>query len=135
MRGGPRWTSVPVGGFLAEICWPCEGRLELAPPATAFQIHVIQRDLDFSVEPGLRAAGLDANGGPAWMPVFARPDYESGYDFLSVEEAAGRRQSMKQHAPRYMDYLDPRPRDPRIQAGWFNDGWLPFAEFGEGQEP
>ncbi|MFG2632152.1 SMI1/KNR4 family protein [Streptomyces sp. NPDC048473] len=31
-----------------------------------------------------------------------------------------------------MDYLDPQPRDPRIQAGWFNDGRLPFAEFGEG---
>ncbi|MFJ1549302.1 hypothetical protein [Streptomyces sp. NPDC088246] len=121
MREIPRWTSVPYRGFLAEIYRTREGRLELAPPATAFQIHAIERDLDSSVEPGLRAAWLEANGGPAWMPVFTRPGYESGYVFLSVEEAAGRRQPMKQNAPRYMDYIDPRPQDPRIQAGWFND--------------
>ena len=32
-------------------------------------------------------------------------------------------------APRYAGYGQPTPRDPRIQDGWFQEGWLPFAGF------
>ncbi|MGW7001464.1 SMI1/KNR4 family protein [Streptomyces sp. NPDC054933] len=118
--------------ILTEIYLASEGRLELSLPAPMVELRKIEQGLGFSVKPGLRAAWLEANGGSTWMPVFARPGYESGYGFLSAEEAIERRQSMKRNAPRYVDYLDPQPRDHRIRAGWFNDGWLPFAEFGEG---
>ncbi|MFF9511035.1 SMI1/KNR4 family protein [Streptomyces sp. NPDC014724] len=117
---------------LAEIYLASEGRLELSPSASMAELRSFENDLGFPLDPGLRAAWLEADGGPTWMPVFARPGYLSGYGFLSIEAATERRRSMKRNAPRYADYVGPQPRDPRIRAGWFNDGWLPFAELGGG---
>ncbi len=53
-------------------------------------------------------------------------------DSLSTGEAVERRQSLRRRAHRYADHPDPHPRDHRIRAGWSAEGWLPFAEFGEG---
>ncbi|MFB6717821.1 MULTISPECIES: SMI1/KNR4 family protein [unclassified Streptomyces] len=117
---------------LAETYLASEGQLELSSSASIAELRDIENDLGFSLDPGLRAAWLEADGGPNWIPVFARPGYLSGYHFLSIEAATARRRSMKRNASRYADYLDPRPRDPRIGAGWFNEGWLPFAELDGG---
>jgi cell wall assembly regulator SMI1 len=78
----------------------------------------------------LRAAWTAANGADAI--IFARPGYLTGYNFLSVAEALEERESMKDRAPGYVGYIEPKPRDSRIRAGWFQPGWLPFGNFGGG---
>ena len=35
-------------------------------------------------------------------------------------------------ARHYQGYEQPETRDERIAAGWFEEGWLPFASFAEG---
>jgi len=89
--------------------------------------------LDFSLEPGLREAWRMANGSRREMPpVFAKPDFFTGYDFLSLDAAIKARAGMKRRAPQYAGYVEPEPRNKRIRPGWFHSGWVPFADFGGG---
>jgi hypothetical protein len=85
-----------------------------------------------ALDPVLTALWRSANGGPEYAPVFARPGYSTGYDFLSTAEAVALRGRLRTRAPQYGGYIDPSPRDARIRAGWYHPGWLPFASFGGG---
>jgi cell wall assembly regulator SMI1 len=100
--------------------------------ATDAGIKKADKRLGFSIEPNLCAAWQVCNGCDTWQPVFVRPGYCTGYDFLSLEEAIEARAGMKSRAPQYEGYADPEPRDKRILPGWFQEGWLPFAAFGGG---
>jgi len=103
--------------------------LELNAPATEQQIAAAEHELGFAIDPALKAAWRVANGAPSWTPLFARPDFYTGFDFLSIEEALRQRRNMRERAPRYAGYDEEQPRDARLREGWFQDGWLPFAGF------
>ncbi|WP_174074044.1 SMI1/KNR4 family protein [Rhizobium rhizogenes] len=86
--------------------------------------------LGFSLDPDLREAWRIADGSEHEVRVFLRPDFLTGYDFLSLASAQKARASMERVSPQYVGYSEPSPRDPRIRDGWFQRGWLPFAAFG-----
>jgi cell wall assembly regulator SMI1 len=106
--------------------------LRLCPPAPESEIGAAERDLGFELEPGLRRAWIEANGSVRSCALFARPGYYTGLDFLSVAGALRQRATLAKRAPQYAAYADPKPRDHRLLPGWFQSGWLPFAEFGGG---
>lgn len=115
---------------LREIYVDNDQKLEVNRGATTTQIQSLNQRLGVKIDRGLRDAWMVANGGKTWQPMFARPRYTTGYDFLSIAQAFKTRTGMKRRAPAYKDYVAPSRRDRRIQAGWFQDGWLPFASFG-----
>ena len=106
--------------------------LELAPPATAAAVDGLAASLGFDLPPALREAWLAADGSGRDAVVFARPGYLTGYAFLSVEGAMRAREARRRVAPRYEGHVQTRERDRRVRPGWFQEGWLPFASFGEG---
>ena len=103
--------------------------LRLKPKTTQADIAAAEQELGFEIDPALKAAWLAANGGPSYKPVFARQGYLTGYDFLPLQDALKQWRGLRTRAPRYAGYGQPTPRDPRIQDGWFQEGWLPFAGF------
>ena len=107
--------------------------LDESPPAADAELAAAEEQLGKPMDPGLRAAWTVANGaagaGDDYRPIFARPGYLTPFSFLSVEDALEARASLRRRAAQYEDYEDPRPRDLRIRDGWFQEGWLPFAEF------
>ena len=104
--------------------------LPLSAPAPARELDSLEEQCGVHLPTELRAAWTAANGADAI--IFARPGYLTGYNFLSVAEALEERESMKDRAPGYVGYIEPKPRDSRIRAGWFQPGWLPFGNFGGG---
>ncbi len=103
-----------------------------SPPALVTSLRALQKSLPAALPAGLCAAWLQANGGRTDEPVFARPGFLTGYDFLSVSGARHEIESLRKRAPRYRSYVEPSPRDNRILPGWFAPGWVPFAGFGGG---
>lgn len=97
--------------------------------ATEAQLAAAERELGFALDPGLRAAWSAMNGSDDDVWVFARPEYLSSYEFLSLDAALAEHASIRQWVSKYADYEDPEPRDARIRPGWFHEGWLPFANF------
>lgn len=89
-----------------------------------------ERTLGFALDPGLRAAWRSSDGSADEVSLFVRPDFLTSYEFLPLKAALAAREGMRKRAKQYVGYADPEPRDRRIQAGWFHDGWLPFASFG-----
>ncbi|MFC4255928.1 SMI1/KNR4 family protein [Altererythrobacter xixiisoli] len=71
-----------------------------------------------------------ADGGPSWQPVFTRPNYFTGADFLPLAEALALRDRLRGIAGNFVGWQEDKPRDPRVRPGWFLDGWVPFAAFG-----
>ena len=106
--------------------------LTLRPGVAEFALDLAEAQLGFALAPDLRGAWLHADGGDEGQPVFVRPGYLGGYEFLSLQQALRARDGMKRRSPRYEAYEEPKPRDPRIKPGWFQEGWLPFASFGGG---
>jgi cell wall assembly regulator SMI1 len=103
--------------------------LELFSGATEQELKQAEKQLGHKIDPQLRAAWTISNGGANWQPFFARPGFFTGFDFLAIEEALDHRCGMRKRAPNYKDYSEPYQRDSRIQPGWYQDGWLPFASF------
>ncbi|WP_198781431.1 SMI1/KNR4 family protein [Shewanella putrefaciens] len=91
-----------------------------------------EKQLGFKLVSPLRELWGYANGGNEWITVFARKDYFCRYDFLSLASSLKYRDRMKKQAQHYVDYHEPEVRDPKIQSGWYQEGWLPFAQFGGG---
>jgi len=91
-----------------------------------------EKQLGFTLAPPLRELWGFANGGNEWITVFARKDYFCRYDFLSLASSLKYRDRMKKQAQHYVGYHEPEVRDPKIQSGWYQEGWLPFAQFGGG---
>jgi cell wall assembly regulator SMI1 len=107
-------------------------KLVLGRPAAEARVRALEKGLGWKIPSGLRSAWRAADGGRTDSPVFARPGFLTGYDFLSVGGARAARESMRKRATQYDGYVEPRPRDRRIGSGWFRAGWLPFASFGGG---
>ncbi len=105
----------------------------LAAPASDAALLTAEQQLGFSIAASLRSAWQVADGGDSWQAMFARPNFLTGYDFLSLQQALAARASMQRRAPNYADYQAPKPRDPRIDIGWFQPHWLPFAAFSGGE--
>ncbi|MGE5201612.1 MAG: SMI1/KNR4 family protein [Acidobacteriota bacterium] len=105
--------------------------LRLRPGAAKSALDHAEAQLGFALAVDLRGAWLHADGGEP-QPVFVRPGYLDGYEFLSLEQALRARDRMKRRSPRYEDHEQREPRDARIRPGWFQEGWLPFASFGGG---
>lgn len=118
----------PLRGLYKER----DATLHLQRPAPQKGLAKVEAALGAPLDPDLRAAWSVANGGPEYTPVFARPGYLTGYDLFSAEDGLRERGYLAQRAASYGDYQQPEPRDPRIQPGWFQPGWLPFAGFGGG---
>lgn len=106
--------------------------LQLHPGATKAAVEAVEAQLGFPISADITQAWLLADGGESDVPVFMRPGYLTGYDFLSLEEAIAERARMSDRAPRYAGYDEPASADARIREGWFHQGWLPFASFGAG---
>lgn len=115
-----------LAGFYKE----CGVDLRLENPAPSTTLDAAEGALGFVLDTDLRSAWLSANGSPEWEAVFSNPGYESTYKFLSVAEALQQRTNMEARSPRYADYVQEAPRSEKIQSGWFQKGWLPFASFG-----
>jgi len=109
-----------------------EADLVLHPPASPNELAKADRQAGGSLDAGLREAWTLANGAEAWSPVFARPEFYTPFDFLSIAQALQHRTSREAIASNYAGYKPQEPRDPRIRAGWFHSGWMPFATFGGG---
>jgi cell wall assembly regulator SMI1 len=103
--------------------------LRLSPGSSNAALDLTESELGFALDESIRGAWLEADGGHEWCPIFARPDYLTGYDFLSIEQALRARTNMRSRSPNYEGYEAPEPRDTRIKPGWFQDGWLPFGSF------
>jgi cell wall assembly regulator SMI1 len=101
-------------------------------PASVAKLQAVERKLGLALPRDLRTAWRATDGIGNRQTVFARPGRLTGYDFLSVAGAIEARERLRQRAPTYAGYREPQTRDARIRAGWFNEGWLPFAEFGGG---
>ena len=104
--------------------------LKLGPGASEAALDRAEAHLGFSLTEELRGAWLHADGAREKCPVFVRPGYLSAFCFLSIGEAVEAREGMRRRSSRYEGYQEPRPRDPRVMQGWFQEGWLPFAGFG-----
>lgn len=104
----------------------------LNPGATSAVVEAVEAQLGFPIAAKVRQAWLLANGGNSDAPVFMRPGFLTGYEFLSLEEAMTERAHMAKRAPRYAGFDEPASADARIREGWFHPGWLPFASFGAG---
>ncbi|EHK68092.1 SMI1/KNR4 family protein [Achromobacter arsenitoxydans] len=104
--------------------------LSLNPGATKAVMEAAETHLGFPISADVRQAWLLADGCESDGPVFMRPGYLTGYDFLSLEEAITQRSNMAKRAPRYAGFDEPASTDARIREGWFHEGWLPFAGFG-----
>lgn len=102
----------------------------LRPPANAGALELLDATMRGFLDPALREAWTVADGGGSYAPVFARPGFLTGLDFLGIEDALEAREAMAKRAPQYRDYAAAEPRDARIKSGWFEPGWLPFAGFG-----
>lgn len=103
--------------------------LALKKGAAEKQLATLRRTLGFAISAGLSNVWRTANGSES--PVFARPGFFTGYELLSIGDAIAARKSMAKRAASYDDH-EQEKRDPRIRAGWYCDGWLPFAAFGGG---
>ncbi len=100
--------------------------------ASVAELQALERKLGQALPRDLRAAWRATDGIGNQQTVFARPGRLTGYEFLSVAGALEAREGLRERAPTYAGYREPQTRDPRIRAGWFQEGWLPFAEFGGG---
>lgn len=98
--------------------------------ASESALAAAERTLGFALDPALSAAWRSSDGSADEVSLLMRPDFLTGYEFLSLKAALAAREGMRKRAKHYAGYADPEPRDPRIQAGWFHEGWLPFASFG-----
>lgn len=105
--------------------------LKLRPPASEAKLVEAERDLGMVLDPGLRTAWATADGADEFSPFFGREDFLTPYDFISLRSARTERQSMHKRAQNYVNY-DQEQRDSRIRDGWFQVGWVPFADFGSG---
>ena len=105
------------------------GLQEAASPA---DIAALEKEFGFSLPIELKQAWLTANGGGYYCPLFARPGFLTGHDFLSLSESMKERMSMEKRAIQYLGYEQEEARDTRISPGWYEAGWLPFASFGGG---
>ena len=106
--------------------------LELHHGLSNSALDEAEKQLGFKLVPQLRELWGYANGGNEWSTVFAQKDYFCRYDFLSLASSLKFRDRMKKQAQYYADYQEPEVRDPKIQSGWYQEGWLPFAQFGGG---
>ncbi|MGI2182751.1 SMI1/KNR4 family protein [Shewanella oncorhynchi] len=106
--------------------------LELDRGLSNLVLDEAEKQLGFTLISPLRELWGYANGGSEWSTVFARKDYFCRYDFLSLASSLKFRDRMKKQAQYYVDYHEPEVRDPKIQSGWYQEGWLPFAQFGGG---
>jgi len=100
--------------------------------ASVAELQALERKIGQALPRDLRAAWRATDGIGNQQTVFARPGRLTGYEFLSVAGALEAREGLRERAPTYAGYREPQTRDQRIRAGWFHQGWLPFAEFGGG---
>ncbi|MEA5666736.1 MAG: SMI1/KNR4 family protein [Stenotrophomonas sp.] len=114
---------------LAALYAANDQALQLAPGVSEDALADAERELGFTICPLLKSAWRHANGSEDAQTVFARPGYLTGYRFLSLQQAMQQWRGMHRRAPQYDGYEDPRPRDVRLQSGWAQQGWLPFAGF------
>ena len=106
-------------------------KMSLARPASEAKLRKVETEIASKLPAALREAWATADGGEESCPVFVRPGYLTGYDFLSIAGSLAERTAMRKRAPRYEGY-EGKKRDRRIRPGWFEPGWLPFAGFGGG---
>lgn len=106
--------------------------LKLGKPAATKTLERLEKTYGFSLPAEVRSAFLVTDGVPGARPFFARPGFLTPYGFLSVAGSLKAREDMRKRAPQYRDYVQPTPRDARINPAWFCEGWLPFADFGGG---
>ncbi len=101
--------------------------VSLRKPATAAKLSKVEKTWGHRLPKELRAAWTTTDGTDHHL--FARPKFFTGYDFLSTADALKERASFERRQKQYLGYVEPKPRDRRIQPGWFHAGWLPFASF------
>ena len=102
-----------------------------APGCSPQEISAAETRLGLPLRLGLGAAWLASNGSGR-DPLFLQPTVLETYAFLSLADAFDRHENFRWIASNYEGYEDPEPRDAHIQAGWFLNGWLPFADFSKG---
>ena len=123
--------EMSFAGYLARVSALAAehgASLELDVPATAEQLAKLDALDGVEVPAELRAAWSTCDG--CTQPLLARPRFLTGYALLGVCQAIEARAGFAARAPRYAGYEEPRARDSRIAAGWYQPGWLPFAAFG-----
>lgn len=115
-----------IGQAYAEL----GAALELSAPLPDTKRDRMLGGLGFELPAWLVELWQVADGGPSYRPVFTRPNFFTGADFLSLSEALALRESLRGIAGNYAGWEEDKPRDDRVRPGWFLDGWVPFAAFG-----
>jgi cell wall assembly regulator SMI1 len=115
---------------LKEIYQSEQVELRLCPAGTEEDVQALESAFGVQITPALSSMWLRANGSET--PAFARPGYFTGYRLMTTTEASDERSVLEKRAATYGDYVQPGERDQRIRSGWFQPGWVPFAEFGGG---
>lgn len=101
----------------------------LHPPAAETDLAGIDETFGVNLPEWLTALWREANGGHEYSPVFTRPNFLTGLDFLSVGESLDLRTRLNGLSSAYSDYDEPRVRDSHIIPKWFPLSWVPFAAF------
>ncbi len=113
---------------LAQTYSKVEEKLETRAGAKATAIRALEKKCDVRFPKELVAMWRARNGSK--QVLFAQPGQLTGFTFLSITEAWRSREMFRSTAPQYEGYRESPPRSPRIKPGWFQEGWLPFADFG-----
>lgn len=115
---------------VAEIYTELDASLDLRAPLADTNRDAMLASLGYGVVDWLVDLWRVADGGPVYSPVFTRPDFFTGADFLSVSQSLALRNRLRDIAGNFAGWQESVPRDGRIRAGWFLDTWVPFAAFG-----
>lgn len=118
------WTSrIGALGFTRE-----EVPFGLNSGATRANINKYQRVSKQPISDTLEELWRTTNG--TRLPILTRGlGWLSSYSLMSLEESLARRAITERYQGNYRDYVEPKPRDPRIRPGWYHTGWVPFASY------
>ncbi len=107
----------------------CPHDFVLAPGASPKALKLAAETIGRTLDTQLSSVWAIANGSND-APLLMDGDHLASYALLSITEGIAEREYFRQRAPQYSsdgNVDENTPRDGRVGAGWFSEGWLPFA--------
>lgn len=117
---------------LQQIYAQMQVELRVRPAASPAALGALAAAAGGALDSGLVEAWSVADGTASPTPFFARPRFLTPFDFISTDAAVRQRLALERRSTSYREYTQAEARDIRIGDGWFQAGWVPFAQFGGG---